>query len=303
MKTTAGSGPGGWTNAEAEILARAVRRAPSGHDTHPWAVEAVAGAVLLRERADVALPRHDPGRRGLAMACGAALADLELAVRALGRSADVVVLPDPDSPDVVARIGTRAWMPPSEVELQRFAAIATRRGHRSRFTGLPVGFPRAARVARAGATTGAEAVPRPDAGELAALFDHAARVRGDGAYQRAPWTIRRAGRHAPVVAGGELPWAAPVVPSRPAGETFVLVLTAGDGRVDHVRAGLVLERCRLEAIRLGLSTSELTQPLSALCRDQDLPGFPQALLRLGRTPRGAPAGVRRAALVGHGSAP
>ncbi|QYN18659.1 nitroreductase [Amycolatopsis sp. DSM 110486] len=311
---------GAWTGAEVEVLGRAVLRAPSVHNTQPWTVEPVGRAVVLRERTDVALPRHDPDRRDLVMSCGAALANLELAVRVLGRRADVTILPDTAHPEVVARIDATVPAQPSDADLRRFSATTTRRSQRARFTGTPVGRRLAEQVARAAVTTGAQAVPLPDAGELAALFDHAARaIRDDGAYQReiALWTIRDEASHRhgaglgrTVVPGGEFPWAGlvrrttdlpelPVLRSRLAGETFLLFLTTDDGRADHVHAGYALEQCWLEAIARGLAVAVLTQPLhvpevrSALCEDRGLPGFPQALMRLGRTSRIAPPSVRR----------
>ncbi|WIX83723.1 nitroreductase [Amycolatopsis carbonis] len=323
-------GAGGWTSAEVEVLGRAVLRAPSVHNTQPWAVEPKHGSVLLRERADVALPQHDPGRRDLTMSCGTALANLELAVRVLGRRADVTILPDPARPDVVARVDAVARRAPSAEDLARFAAIAVRRSHRGRFGGLPVARRQVERVVRAAVTTGAEAVPLTDAGELAELFGHAARaIRDDGAYQRelALWTIRDeaghrhgAGLGRTVVPPGELPWAGLVrrateVPeprmlrSRLAAETFLLFLTTDDSRADHVRAGYALERGWLEAVTIGLSAAVLTQPLhvpevrSALCEDRGLAGFPQALMRLGRPAGNAPASLRRGVgevLVGAG---
>ncbi|MFI5615121.1 Acg family FMN-binding oxidoreductase [Amycolatopsis sp. NPDC051903] len=320
MTSEAELGPGSWTGAEAEVLGRAVQRAPSVHNTQPWVVEPVDGAVLLRERRDVALPHHDPRRRDLAMSCGAALANLELAVRILGRRADATILPDPGRPDVVARIDATVPASPSEEDLRRYAAITARRSHRMQFTGLPAGRQQVARVARAAVATGAAAVLLPDAGELARLFDHAARaIRDDGAYQRelALWTIRDEPSHRhgsglgrTVVPDGELPWAGLVrrgtaVPeprvlrSRLKHETFLLFLTTDDARADHVHAGHALERCWLEAVSLKLSAAVLTQPLhvpevrSALIEDRGLAGFPQALMRLGRTSRTAPPSVRR----------
>ncbi|WP_326834980.1 nitroreductase [Amycolatopsis rhabdoformis] len=309
-----------WTDAEAQVLARAVLRAPSVHNTQPWIVEPEAGAVVLRERTDVALPHHDPGRRDLAMSCGTALANLELAVRVLGRRADVAILPDPACPEVVARVEAATVLPPTAEELHAFTAVERRRSTRARFLGPPTGE-QLHEVIRTVVETGVEAVPVTDPAGLVKLFDHAARVlRGDGAYQRelALWTIRDEASHRhgvglgrTVVPGGELPWAGlvrrttelpdrRVLRSRLAAETLLLVVTADDGRADHVRAGYALERGWLEAVRLGLSAAVLTQPLhvpevrSALCEDRHLAGFPQVFLRLGRTAHTAPASVRRA---------
>ncbi|MEU4669693.1 hypothetical protein AB0F91_17340 [Amycolatopsis sp. NPDC023774] len=129
-----------------------------------------------------------------------------------------------------------------------------------------------AQVAGTATTTGAQAVPPPDAAEPVASSGHAARAIRAGAAYRCElvlWTIRDEPSHRhgtepgrTVVPGGDLPWAAllrrttespelPVLRSRPAGETCRLFVTTDDGRADHVRAGYALERCRHEAIALG----------------------------------------------------
>lgn len=315
-----GSRSGEWTLAEAEVLGRSVLRAPSVHNTQPWRVELTDGAVLLRERTDVALPRHDPLRRDLAMSCGTALANLELAVRVLGRRAEVTILPDPANPEVVARVEAAGQLPPTDQELQRYGAIMVRRSHRGRFTGLPVSTTQTARVVAAAVTTGVEATRLVGMERLAKLFEHAARaLQDDGAYQRelALWTIRDEASHRhgagvrfSALPPAELPWAglvrrATVVPDpvvlreRLEAETLLLFTTADDARVDHIRAGYALERCWLEGVTMGLVGAVLTQPLrvpevrSALCEDYHLAGFPQALLRLGRSTRVAPASLRR----------
>ncbi|MFD2468682.1 Acg family FMN-binding oxidoreductase [Amycolatopsis silviterrae] len=318
--TAVGRRPGEWTLAEAEVLGRSVLRAPSVHNTQPWRIELADGAVLLRERADVALPRHDPYRRDLAMSCGTALANLELAVRVLGRSAEIAVLPDPADPAVVARVDTAELLPPTDQELQRYGAIMVRRSHRGAFTGLPVTAEQTARVVQAAVTTGAEATRLDGMERLAKFFEHAARaLRNDEAYQSelALWTIRDeaahrngAGMRFSALPPGEVPWAglvrrATVLPDlrvlreRLEAETLLLFTTVGDARIDHIHAGYALERGWLEGVTLGLAGAVLTQPLrvpevrSALCEDYRLAGFPQALLRLGRSTRVAPASLRR----------
>lgn len=318
--TAAGRRSGEWTLAEAEVLGRTVLRAPSVHNTQPWRLELTDGAALLLERTDLALPRHDPRRRDLAISCGTALANLELAVRVLGRRAEATVLPDPAHPEVVARVEAVEPLPPTDQELRRYGAIMARRSHRGAFTGLPVGAEEAERVVAAAATTGVEAIRLSGTERLAKFFEHAARVlQDDGAYQRelALWTIRDEAAH-PHGAGirfsalppGELPWAglvrrATVVPDsvllreRLEAETLLLFTTADDARADHIRAGYALERCWLEGVTLGLAGAVLTQPLrvpevrSALCEDYRLAGFPQALLRLGRSTRVARSSLRR----------
>lgn len=320
MEMAAQRRAGDWTPDEAEVLGRSVLRAPSVHNTQPWTVETEPGVVLLRERGDVALPHHDPLRRDLAMSCGTALANLELAVRILGRRAEVTVLPDPAQPEVVARIDAGTVLPPTDRELHRYGAIMVRRSHRAAFTGLPVTPEQLSRVTWAGLTTGVEAAVLREPEQLAKLLDHAARVlQDDSGYQRelSLWTIRDetthrhgAGLRFSALPPGELPWAglvrrATVVPEqhvlreRLAAETLLLFSTIDDARIDHIRAGYALERSWLEAVTVGLTGAVLTQPLhvpevrSTLCEDYRLPGFPQAVLRLGRTSAVAPASLRR----------
>lgn len=309
-----------WTLAEAEVLGRSVLRAPSVHNTQPWRIELADGAVLLREHTDGTLPQRDPRRRDLAMSCGTALANLELAVRVLGRRAEIAVLPDPEQPDLVARVEAAEPLSPTDQELQRYGAIMVRRSHRGAFTGLPVSAQQTARVVAAAVTTGVEATRLGGMERLARFFEHAARaLQDDSAYQRELelWTIRdeAAHRHGAgirfsALPPGEVPWAglvrrATVIPDsvllreRLEAETLLLFTTADDARVNHIRAGYALERCWLEGVTLGLAGAVLTQPLrvpevrSALCEDYQLAGFPQALLRLGRSTRVAPWSLRR----------
>src|SRR5690349_11700136 len=93
-----------WSSSEVGVLARAVSHAPSVHGTHPWTLEALADSAELYERFDAVLPHHDPGGRDRAISCGAAVTNLELAVRALGWDAEVTLFPDSARPDLVARI-------------------------------------------------------------------------------------------------------------------------------------------------------------------------------------------------------
>ncbi|EOD70246.1 nitroreductase family protein, partial [Amycolatopsis vancoresmycina DSM 44592] len=85
------------------MLVRSMMRAPSVHNTQPWLLEVAAGELSVRERAEPALPHHDPQGRDRAASCGAAVANLELAVRTLGRSCVVAFLPEDEQPDLLAR--------------------------------------------------------------------------------------------------------------------------------------------------------------------------------------------------------
>ncbi|MEU5264255.1 nitroreductase family protein [Amycolatopsis sp. NPDC021455] len=312
-----------WTAAETEVLLRSMMRAPSVHNTQPWLLEADPDELRVRERAEPALPHHDPHGRDRAASCGAAVANLELAVRVLGRAAEVAFLPDAREPDLVARIAVGAEAAATAEELRRHGAIARRASHRAPFEGVAVPVPVVRELIGASGTPGVEArVVRPgrEVAVVARLLRFAAEhFRTDGGYQRelSLWTIRdeRAHRHgvgipAGRVPAGSVPWAGLVrrateVPDTPelerrlGGETLLVFVTADDARLDHVRAGYALERVWLAAVGLGLAAGVLTQPLhlepvrAALCEDLELTGFPQVLLRIGYAAEADPPSPRR----------
>ena len=91
-----------------ELLRDAVRsavRAPSSLNTQPWLFRLVGDDTLelYADRAR-ALPVVDPRDRELTISCGAALFHLRVALRAAGRAGEVTLLPDPDDPDLLARV-------------------------------------------------------------------------------------------------------------------------------------------------------------------------------------------------------
>ncbi|WP_370961641.1 nitroreductase [Amycolatopsis sp. cg9] len=314
-----------WTPAETQVLVRAMTRAPSVHNTQPWLLEVAPGALSVRERAEPVLPHHDPHGRDRAASCGAAVANLELAARALGRSCAAAFLPEHGQPDLVARLAVGGPEAPATEELRRFGAITHRVSHRAPFEGVAVPGPVVREIAGAGGAPGVEARPVRAGREIAVvarLLHHAAEsFRRDSGYQRelSLWTIRDESSHrhgvglaAGRIPAGSVPWAGLVrrateVPARAelahrlSGETLLLFVTADDTRLDHVRAGYALERAWLAAVGLGLAAAVLTQPLhlepvrSALCEDLGLTGFPQALLRIGYAAEVIPPAPRRAA--------
>ena len=78
--------------------------APSGHNTQPWLFRIRGDAVDLRADRRRSLPMVDPDDRELIMSCGAALAFLRVAIRALGRTAHVQRFPDAADPDLLATV-------------------------------------------------------------------------------------------------------------------------------------------------------------------------------------------------------
>lgn len=135
---------------------------------------------------------------------------------------------------------------------------------------------------------------------LAGLLAYAGSVlRADSAYQRelVAWSGQDAGGMPPPVAD-TLPWVGlvrrtthlpdvPTLTERLRRELVLLVLTVDDGRVDHVRAGIVLQRTWLTAITAGLVASVHTQALqlheirAGLIEQLGLAGYPQLIMRFG----------------------
>ncbi|MFE0020843.1 Acg family FMN-binding oxidoreductase [Amycolatopsis sp. NPDC059021] len=306
------------------MLARAVVRAPSVHNIQPWTLEVGEDELLLRERRDLVLPEYDPRGRDRLISCGTALANLELAVRVLGRRVRTEMFPDPRQPELVAILRTDGARPPKAVELHRYSAIARRRSYRHRFAAQAVSDQMLAEIVNAVEVTRVQARPVSRAGELSELADllefAAEAYQHDRGYQRelALWTIHDeyAHRHGAGLAGSclppsTLPWAglvraATALPDRAvlrrrlAEETLLVFVTVDDAPVDHLHAGVAVENAWLAAVDDGLVASILTQPLhlpevrSALREDLRLAGFPQALMRVGHPAADVGQSPRRA---------
>ncbi|MFC9250264.1 Acg family FMN-binding oxidoreductase [Amycolatopsis thailandensis] len=313
-----------WSTAETEVLARTLLWAPSVHNTQPWLLEFERDRLLLVERRDLLLPEHDPLGRDRVISCGAALANLEIAIRVLGYGPRTETFPDPERPEVVASLAPGERALPSADDLHRYSAIERRRSYRRRFSGLPVSPQRIGELVVAASSAGVEAKPIRDELELtrvAELLEFAAEAhQHDHGYQRelALWTIRDEVSHrhgvglaATALPQGSLPWAGLVRPStalpdnavlmrRLAEETLLVFLTLDDTRYDHLAAGHAVQTTWLAAVDGGLVGSVLTQPLhlpevrSALCEDLELAGFPQALMRFGHPSGSVSSSPRRA---------
>ncbi|WP_410582576.1 Acg family FMN-binding oxidoreductase [Amycolatopsis sp. lyj-108] len=312
-----------WSAAETEVLARTLLRAPSVHNIQPWRLDFEHDRLLLTERRDLPLPEHDPLGRDRVMSCGAALANLELAIRVLGYEARTETFPDPDRTELVATVEAGERSQPSAEDLHRYAAIERRRSYRKRFSGRPVSPHRIGDLTATAAAAGVQARPIRDELELsrvADLLEFAAEAfQHDHGYQRelAIWTVHDemphrhgAGIAATALPPGSLPWAGlvqagtalpdrEVLKRRLADETLLVFLTLDDTRHDHLKVGHALQSTWLDAVDGGLVGSILTQPLhlpevrSAFCEDLGLAGFPQALMRFGYPSGAVPASPRR----------
>jgi nitroreductase len=107
--------------------------APSGHNTQPWLFSVHDDEVELRADRTRGLPVVDPEDRELIISCGAALYCLRVAMRHFGCEDEVEVLPDPDDPDLLARVRSVSDRSETEEERMLFQAIPKRRSNRGPF--------------------------------------------------------------------------------------------------------------------------------------------------------------------------
>jgi hypothetical protein len=302
--------------------------APSVNNTQPWWFSAGQHEISVHADAERRMHVADPDGREMMISCGAAVFTARVALRYLGFVPKVSVLPDPDLPNLVARISYGAdQTPPVDYERELYAEIARRRTHRGGFDDepLPAGLlhPLRDEAARESATL---RIMGEDSkrSALAAVVEAAdwalrldpARVREAGRWAPPPGSPRRDGVPATAYParqehtepsfpsrdfgrghGWGLPPSAPGSVHRSAGLVTVLT-TAADRPEDWVHAGQALQRVLLLATSCGVSAALHSQPLEVtqlrefisvtLCDG----AHPQMVVRFGTTGLVA-ASVRR----------
>jgi hypothetical protein len=298
-----------------EAAVEAAVLAPSMHNSQPWLFRLGQDCVDVLVDAERRLPVSDATGWASRVGCGAALFNLRLALAVEGMPAVVRVQPDPDDPQVLARLTPDRPRPALPVEGRLYRAIWRRHSNRAPFLDKPV--PVAARselIAAARAEHGSlNLLIGPVAVELAAEMVRVAdqALRRDDGYQAelAAWTRRdrdraagglTAGDGVPTAAGGPAPQPHELLARRDFGgrelaghrdyerEPLLAVIgTTGDWPADQVQAGQVLQRVLLTAADLGLAASMFSQPIEVpgiraqLRRALTHQDTPQMLLRFG----------------------
>jgi len=252
-------------------------RAPSVHNTQPWAWRIGPDSIELYADDSRRLAAADPAGRDLVISCGAALHHLRLAARASGLIPDVARLPDPADPDLLARVTfTPAPLPTTAAEDLR--AIRDRCTDRRRFTSWPVPNERLNVLVR---------VVDDDGGDAVAVTDVTDRFRVDLMVARSHrlherdveivdevrrWTDHDAHDGLP---SDHLP-GRPVVPDKlptrfdegllpddgqevETSDGVILLCGDDDSRASWLRAGESLSALWLSAVRDGLSVVPLSQ--------------------------------------------
>jgi hypothetical protein len=302
--------------------------APSVHNTQPWWFSTGDREISVHADVERRLPVADPDGREMMISCGAALFTARVALRYLGFVPKVQLLPDPDLPNLVARIRYDGDQTAAvEYERALFAEIPRRRTHRGGFDPEPLPSVIMSALRDEAAREKAKLrimADESERGALAAVVEagdyalrlDAARVREQARWALPPGSPRRDG--VPATAYPARPdrtepsfpsrdfarghgWGLPptgtgAVP-RSAGVVSVLTTTA-DLPHDWVNAGQALQRVLLLASSCGVTAALHSQPLEVinlrdfitrvLCDGE----YPQMVVRLGTTGQ-ASASVRR----------
>jgi hypothetical protein len=280
------------------------------HNSQPWYFTSSQGVIRLYADPGRRLHEADPAGREMVISCGAALANLGLAMRHLGFAADVRLLPDVTRSGLLAEVRWGWYAPPTPYEDLLYRSIPRRHTQRGPFaTGVPplltaelIRLARKERVdlhiiydiRRQGALAGlvrmAEDAQRASPGMIAERLRWA-RQSGDSRPDGVQACTRPMRYEGPEFAVRDVPGGAPAVPERPddphAIGLVALLSTRDDRRPGWLLAGQALQRLLLYATARGVDAAFHTQPLELaipreLIREEFTEGlYPQMLLRLG----------------------
>jgi nitroreductase len=288
-------------------------RAPSIHNTQPWRWVYRARVLELFADRSRQLPALDPDGRSMLLSCGAALELARLGFAAAGWRTEVDRLPDPDHPDLLARIRPVARAAVDGSVLARAEAAERRHTERRPFLVEPVAEEAIRSLLDVATDAGvyAYAVQRADEQlDLAVVFSWADGVElSDPAYRAelAHWTRAAdapdgvpaaavphvsagAPRHTDVpvrdfeagITGGQ-----PLVDLVDERPVYIVAFSTADDRTARLRAGEAYARICVEAERLGLASSAMTQAVDLpAVRERfrmlmNWPDHPQMVLRVG----------------------
>lgn len=280
--------------------------APSSHNTQPWCFRPSESAIDLCADRTRALPANDPDGRELAISCGCALMNLRIAAASDGFGVHVRLLPEPEEPNLLARMSLSEESDASAEDAQLAAFIESRHTYRKRFAPREVTASVLDELIEAANRDGARlaSVASADSRHRVAglVADGDAAQWADSSWRRelAAWIQPRRRGDGLTIPALAVPAARLVVRAFDLGKgvgardrqlaedspLLAVLSTDGDHPRDWLRAGQALQRTLLVGCRHGLQASFLNQPIqvsSLRPKLQDLvgAGFPQILLRLG----------------------
>ena len=295
-------------------------RAPSIHNTQPWRWVLAGGELSLYADRQRQLAVADPDGRAVLISCGGALSLAVLRLSAAGWATAVDRTPDPADRDLLARVRVTGRAVPDRPTRERALAAERRHTERRPFRPDPVPAALLDQLVDAARDNGVYAyvVERRDQRlDLAVAMSWADRVESEDPAYRAelarwvgPWA-EAAGEGVPASAvphaedGRPRHTEVPVrgfeagtrgeqevsgdVDEQPA---YLVLLSRGDGPEQRVRAGEAYLRVSVEAERLGLASSAMTQAVDLpAVRERfralmDWADHPQMVLRVGYPPVG-----------------
>ena len=314
---TAGRARPDFDRAAAEAALAVAVHAPSVHNSQPWQWRLESDGLLLLADRDRQLPVADPDGHSLLVSCGATLALADLALRAGGSMVRTTRCPDPDNPDLLARVTVLGRRQPDPDAAESVVAALARRSDRRPFTAQPLS-PHTIDALSAAANEPDVYVAFPTRDDqrigLAVAISQADRSeQNDQAYQ-AEWRhwLRRPGQPNPTNDGiplDTLPRTPPgtirhsdvalrdfaidadcrplIDPHRDEHPLVAVIVTRADTPLDRLRSGEVLMRLMVQAQQIGLSTCALSQAVDFIqfrARTRVLLGwseYPQMMVRIG----------------------
>jgi nitroreductase len=298
------------TTEQVRSVLEAAIAAPSLHNSQPWRFRCTSDAIELYADLARELPAADPDHRELMLACGAALLNLRLAVRALGNYPDTRLCPDPLRPELVAVVRPEGTLRPTPTDRELAAAIPRRRTNRRPFDPTEVPTPLRHQLRRAAEAEHAwlASLAPHQLPMLRALAERAYHdQQGDRGFRAewAHWTGRKESivDGVPARSGGPLPepqddWvlrdfsggqAARRVPGKDF-EPRPLIAVVGsfhDQPLARLQAGQAMQRVLLTATAHGLAASFLSHVVEVAQTRLELRLliggglWPQAVLRVG----------------------
>ena len=301
------------------FVVEAAMHAPSVLNTQPWWFSTSDREISVHADVDRRLNVADPPGREMIISCGAALFTSRVALRYLGIVPKVRVLPDPDLPNLVARIGYGSQqVAPAEYERDLFAEIPRRSTHRGGFDPTPLPDSLIALMREEASREGSTLAIMTDETSRGALAgavqagEYALRLDANRANEQAKWTPPPGSRRRSGVPASAYPAeperTEPPFPARdfahghgwgfpPAGTSAVprsaglvcVLTTKTDRPEDWIDAGQALQRVLLAASSCGVTAALHSQPLevpelrdfigTVLCDGW----YPQMVIRLGST--------------------
>jgi hypothetical protein len=291
------------------LIVAGALRAPSVHNTQPWRWHATSRTLELHADRSRGLPATDPEGRNLVISCGAALHHAQVVAGALGWATLVERHPDPEDPDLLARLELSP-APPSRGGADVLAAVEQRCTDRRRFTSWPVPDERLDHLAAVANQWGTRAMALSDVTErflAERLVQRAGALQRDNraaVLEQEAWLGRGAADGIPVAALEDSGVVADAYAHRfetgPAhladpdvhgSDGLVLLFAAQDDPTAWLRAGEGLSALWLVAIQGGLSVVPLSQVIEvaqtrAAFRAEVLGGLaePLVLARVGWQP-------------------